>query len=166
MIGARMASDRRMRSSRGAAQLGEKAAVVGRQADGGVALVDLAAECSDLVVVAAGEVGEGVAVFGALGDVVAHGLAQAVIVVAAVVDGQQVAVLGVEEEEEAVEEDERGLAHVFQLGSAFAGEGANQGGIDAFEDDAGEVFARLAPRCGGLRRGRLRGGLFARLAAG
>ena len=123
--------------------LGEKAAVVGRQADGGVALVDLAAECSDLVVVAACEVGEGVAVFGALGDVVAHGLAQAVVVVAAVVDGQQVAVLGVEEEEEAVEEDERGLAHVFQFGATFAGEGANQGGIDAFEDDAGEVLRDL-----------------------
>ena len=41
--------------------LGEEAAVVGRQADGGIALVDLAAERADVVVVAAGEAGEGVA---------------------------------------------------------------------------------------------------------
>ena len=39
---------------------GEKAAVVGWQADGGVALVDLAAERGDVVVVVAGDGGKGV----------------------------------------------------------------------------------------------------------
>ena len=78
-----------------------------------------------------------------MGDIVAYQFAQAVVIVAAVVDGQQVAILGVEEEEEAVEEDERGLADIFQLCAATGGEGADQGGIDVVEDDAGKVIRDL-----------------------
>ena len=123
--------------------LGEEAAVVGREADGGVARVDLAAEGGDVVVVVGGDGGKGVAGGDAIVDVVANGFTQAVVVVAAVVDWQQVAVLGIEEEEEAVEEDEGGLADVFQFGAAFAGEGADQGGVDFVEDGAGEVAGDL-----------------------
>ena len=79
----------------------------------------------------------------ALVDVVADGFTQAVVVVAAVVDGQEVAVFGVEEEEQAVEEDEGGLADVVQLGAALGGEGADQGGVDFVEDGAGEVVGDL-----------------------
>ena len=123
--------------------LGEEAAVVGRQADGGVAFVDLAAEGGDVVVVMAGEAGKRVAGGDAFVDVVANGFTQAVVVVAAVVDGQQVAVLGVEEEEQAVEEDEGGLADVVQLCAALFGEGADQGGVDFCEDDAGKIVGDL-----------------------
>ena len=122
---------------------GKEAAVVGRQTDGGVAPVDLAAERGDVVVVAAGEGGKDVAGRHAFVDVVAHGFAQAVVVVAVVVDGQQVAVLGVEEEEQTVEEDERGLADVRQLRAALCGQGADQGGVDFIEDGAGQIVCDL-----------------------
>ena len=123
--------------------LREQTAVVGRQTDGRVALVDLAAEGGDVVVIAAGEVRKSIAGGHPLGDIVAYQFAQAVVIVAAVVDRQQVAVLGVEEEEEAVEEDERGLADIVQLCAATGGEGADQGGIDVVEDDAGKVIRDL-----------------------
>ena len=123
--------------------LREKAAVVGRQADGGVARVDLAAKRGDVVVVVAGDGGKGVAGGHAFVDVVANGFTQAVVVVAAVVDGQQIAVLGVEEEEQTVEEDEGGLADILQFGAALVCEGADQGGIDFIEDDAGKIVCDL-----------------------
>ena len=50
-----------------------------------------------------------------LSNVVANGFTQAVVVVAAVVDGQQIAVLGVEKEEQTVEEYEGGLADMLEL---------------------------------------------------
>ena len=123
--------------------LGEKAAVVGGQADGGVARVDLAAEGGDVVVVVAGDGGKGVAGGNAFVDVVANGFTQAVVVVAGVVDGQQIAVFGVEEEEEAVEEDEGGLADILQFCAALVCEGADQGGIDFIEDGAGKIVCDL-----------------------
>ena len=138
--------------------LREKAAIVGRQADGGVARVDLAAERGNVVVVVAGDGGKGVAGGHAFVDVVANGFAQAVVVVAAVVDGQQIAVLGVEKEEQTVEEDEGGLADILQFCAAFVGEGTDQGGIDPFiEDDAGKIVRRPVLRSGGLRRWHLQG---------
>ena len=115
----------------------EEAAVVGRQADRRVAPVDLAAERADVVVVFGREGGEGVAGGHALGDIVAHRLAQAVVVVAAVVDRQQVAVLGVEQEEQAVEEDQGGLPHVLHLCAAAVRQRAHQGGVDLSENGAG-----------------------------
>jgi len=91
----------------------------------------------------AGEAGKGVPGGSAFVDVVANGFTEAVVVVAAVVDGQQVAVFGVEEEEQAVEEDESGLADVVQFCAALFGEGADQGGVDFCEDDAGEIVGDL-----------------------
>ena len=123
--------------------LREKAAIVGRQADGGVARVDLAAKRGDVVVVVAGDGGKGVAGGDAFVDVVANGFTQAVVVVAAVVDGQQIAVLGVEKEEQTVEEDEGGLADILQFCAALLCEGADQGGIDFIEDDAGKIVCDL-----------------------
>ena len=143
MIGASTASDSLYLFEHGRGLLREKAAIVGRQADGGVARVDLAAERGDVVVVVAGDGGKGVAGGHAFVDVVANGFAQAVVVVAAVVDGQQIAVLGVEEEEQAVEEDEGGLADILQFCAAFVGEGADEGGIDFIEDDAGKIVCDL-----------------------
>ena len=123
--------------------LREKAAIVGRQADGGVALVDLAAKRGNVVVIVAGDGGKGVAGGDAFVDVVANGFAQAVVVVAAVVDGQQIAVLGVEKEEQTVEEDQGGLADMLQFGAALVCEGADQGGIDFCEDDTGKIVCDL-----------------------
>ena len=77
---------------------GEEAAVVGREADGRVALVDQAEQGAEMVVVAGGGAGEGVVAGLALGHVVADALAEAVVVVGGVVDGQQAAVFGVEDE--------------------------------------------------------------------
>ena len=123
--------------------LREKAAIVGRQADGGVARVDLAAKRGNVVVVVAGDGGEGVAGGHAFVDVVAHGFTQAVVVVAVVVDGQQIAVLGVEKEEQTVEEDEGGLADILQFCAALLCEGTDQGGVDLIEDDAGKIVCDL-----------------------
>ena len=49
------------------------------------------------------------------GDVIAHRCAQPVVVVSRVVDGQQAAVLGVEQEQQPVEEHERGLADIGEV---------------------------------------------------
>ena len=53
---------------------------------------------SEVVVVAGGCAGEGVLAGHALGHVVANALAEAVVVVGGVVDGQEAAVFGVEDE--------------------------------------------------------------------
>ena len=47
-------------------------------------------------------------------DIATYLLAQGVIVVARVADGQQVTVLGIEDEQEPVEENQGGLAHFLQ----------------------------------------------------
>ena len=118
----------------------EQAAVVGRQADGGVAGVDGAAEIVDGRPVTGGALGEDVALVLAPPDVAAHLRAQGVIVVARVADGQQVAVLGVEDEEEAVEQDERGLAHLRQRRvRRGGGDGAGELREDPLEDLGGEI---------------------------
>ena len=118
----------------------EQAAVVGRQADGGVAGVDGPAEIVDRRPVAGGALGEDVALVLAPPDVAAHLLAQGVIVVARVADGQQVAVLGVEDEEQAVEQDQRGLAHLRQRRvRRGGGDGAGELREDPLEDLGGEI---------------------------
>ena len=71
----------------GGGVLGEQAAVVGREADGRVALVDLREEIGQVAVVARCGTGEGVAAGFALGHVVPDALAEAVVVVGGVVDG-------------------------------------------------------------------------------
>ena len=88
---------------------GEQSAVVGRQADGGVALVDEFEQGHQPVVVVAGDRGVGVLVGHPAGDVVPDPLSQAIVVVANVIDRQQAPVLGVEDEEQPIEEDEGGL---------------------------------------------------------
>ena len=143
MIGASTASGQLYLFEYGRGLLREKAAIVGRQADGGVARVDLAAKRSNVVVVVAGDGGKGVAGGHAFVDVVANGFTQAVVVVAAVVDGQQIAVLGVEKEEQTVEEDEGGLADILEFCAALVCEGTDQGGIDFIEDDAGKIVCDL-----------------------
>ena len=45
-------------------------------------------------------------------DVAAHVLTERVVVETGVTDGQQVAVLGIEDEEQAVEQNQGGLAHI------------------------------------------------------
>ena len=82
--GVRQASGFQHRGGRGRKQ----AAVVWGQADGGVAFVDEGEQRCQMAVVAGGVGGEGVAVLGSPRDVVAHPLAQAVIIVARVVDGE------------------------------------------------------------------------------
>ena len=76
----------------------EQAAVVRWQANGGVALVDDAAQVADGRPVASGRIGEYIALLLALAHVVAHS-AQAVVVIRGVAHGQQVAVFGVEDEQ-------------------------------------------------------------------
>ena len=76
----------------------------------------------------------------ALGDVVADALAEAVVVVGGVVDGEEAAVFGVEDEEEAVEKDEGGFADLGHGPVGGVGEGLEEAGKDALEDDAGEAL--------------------------
>ena len=81
----------------------EQAAVVRRQANGGVAFVDNAAQVADGRPVAGGRIGEYIALRLARTHVVAHST-QAVVVIRGVSHGQQVAVFGVEDEQQAVEQ--------------------------------------------------------------
>ena len=134
---------------------GEEAAVVGRQADGGVAPIDQPAERRQVVAVVAGGGGEGVALVHAAGDVVAHPLAQPVVVVAGVVDGEQAPVLGVEQEEQPVEEDQRRLARLREIRPLRVREGLHELGEDPLEDHAGEVLRDLLLVAPSLGQGRL-----------
>ncbi len=134
---------------------GEEAAVVGRQADGGVALIDQPAERRQVVAVVAGGGGEGVALVHAAGDVVAHPLAQPVVVVAGVVDGEQAPVLGVEQEEQPVEEDQRRLPRLREIRPLRVREGCHELGEDPLEDHAGEVLRDLLLVAPSLGQGRL-----------
>ena len=139
--------------------VGEQAAVVGREADGRVALVDLREEgrsggCSSSMRYG----GEGVVAGLAPGHVVADALAEAVVVVGGVVDGQQAAVFGVEDEEQAVEKDEGGFADRRHGLVGFVGQGLEEAGKDALEDDAGEalgdaLFVAAALVEGGFQEG-------------
>ena len=142
---------------------GEQAAVVGREADGGVAPVDQPEQGVEVVVVAGGCAGEGVVAGDALGHVVANALAEAVVVVAGVVHRQQAAVFGVEDEEQPVEKDEGGFADPGHGLVGGVGEGLDEAGEDAFEDDAGEalgdaLFVAAAFVQGGFQKGGGRSG--------
>ncbi len=74
---------------------------------------------------------------------IAYWFAHPVASVVVVIDRQQVAVLGVEEEEQAVEKDEGRLAHLRQVCAALVGEGADQGRVDFIEDGAGKIVGDL-----------------------
>ena len=82
----------------------EQAAVVGRQAEGGVALVDDAGQVLQGVVVAGGGFRKRLALLLAPPHLLAHALAEADVGVGVVIYRQQVAVFGVEDEQQAVEQ--------------------------------------------------------------
>ena len=133
-------SGRRTWFSSSSGVVGKQAAVVGREADGRVALVDLREEIGQVTVVARCGTGEGVAAGRAPGHVVADAFAEAVVVVSGVVDGEQAAVFGVEDEEQAVEKDKGGFTNCRHGLVGLVGQGLEEAGIDAFEDDAREAL--------------------------
>ena len=118
----------------------EQAPVVGRQADRGVAGVDGAAEIVEGRPVTGGTGRKDVAGVLAAADVTAHFFSKRVVVVAVVPHRQQVAIFGIEYEQEAVEQDQRGIAHLGQwrVGRGM-GDGAGKVGKDLSEDQAGEA---------------------------
>src|SRR3546814_2934652 len=97
------------RSQQVVGRLVEQAAVVGRQADRVVALVDGAEQAAQMLPDARGSGAEHVAAVAAPGDVVAQP-AQRIVIVAAVVDWQQGTVFGIEDEQQAIQQI--GRAHV------------------------------------------------------
>ena len=119
---------------------GEQSAVVGRQADGVVAPVDDLAERHNVVVIAGGDVRKRVAPVRAVGDIQSHPLLQPVVVVASVVYGQQAAVLGVEHEQQPVEEHQRRLADLGEVAAAAGRQRLREAGKGALEHDAREVL--------------------------
>ena len=137
----------------------EQATIVGRQPDRLIALVDLAEQLDQTVVVVAGGGGEGVALGHAACDILTYPLAQAVVIVARVVDRQQSAILRVEHEQHPVEEDQRGRADIGQVvGTCGIGDRRHQAREHALEHHAGQVlcyrFLIAAPfRDGGLEEG-------------
>ena len=139
--------DRRVRQSdtlqQGGGIRGEQAAVVRRQADRRVALVDEPAQRRQVVVVVGGDGGEDVPAGRPLRDVVAHPLAQAVVVIPGVVDGEKPPVLGVEHEQQSIQEDQRGLAYPRQLFPGLGCQGLHELREDPLEDHARKVLRDL-----------------------
>ena len=118
----------------------EQAAVVGRQADGGVTPVDGRGEIVDRGPVAGGGGREGVVPILALPDVVAHLHAESVVVVAFVANGQQLAIFGVEDEQQTIEQREGRVAHVGQrCVRRGLRDGAREFREDVIEDQVREV---------------------------
>ena len=118
-------------------------AVVGREADGGVAAVDEPAQGHDVVVVVGGGIGEEVVVFHPLRDGVSDALPEAVALVGPVVDGEQAAVFGIEHEQQPVQENQRGVADVREVRGRLAGEGSYESGEHGVEHHVGEVARNL-----------------------
>ena len=79
----------------------------------------------------------------AAGDVVPHALAQPVVVVAGVVDGQQSPVLGVEHEQQPVEEHQRRLADIGEIVIAGVGQGLREARKGALEHHPRKVLRDL-----------------------
>ena len=78
----------------------------------------------------------------ALSDIATYLLAQGVVVVARVADGQQVTVLGIEDEQETVEENQGGLAHFLQRRLGRCGsDGPGKLRKDLAEDQSGKIGA-------------------------
>ena len=114
----------------------EQAAVIGGQANGGIPLVNGLAKTLQIAPVAAKLGGENtVGVFAAF--YVIASLAQAIVIVARILHGQQAAILRIEDKEKAVKQGEGRLTHLGQggwrgqgLASAFGrcGQGLGQSG--------------------------------------
>ena len=130
----------------------EQAAVVGWQADGWIALVDDFEKIDKAVIVVGGHGRVGVAVRHSAGNVVPHALAQAVVVVTPVVDRQQVPVLGIEHEEQSIEEDQGGLANPGQGFACGIRQSLHEFGEDALEDDARQILGDLSLIASPLRQ--------------
>ena len=96
-----------------------------------------------VVVVCGGIRVEDIVVEHAFRDGVADALPEAVALVGPVVDGKQAPVLGVEYEEEPVEEYEGGLPDVLELAARRVVEGLHETREDPVEDDGGEVLGDL-----------------------
>ena len=119
----------------------EQPAIVGRQADGGVAAVDGTAEIVDGRPVAGRRGGKHVLQILAAPDILADIFPQRIIVIAIFSGGQQVPIFGVEDEQKPVEQDQRGLAHLGQrCARRGAGDGVGEVGKDLLEDDPGQVL--------------------------
>ena len=122
----------------------EEAAVVGRQAERRVALVNDPAEVADRVPVARRLRRERLPAVEPRRDVAPHPVAEADRPVLLVVHRQQAAVLGVEDEQQPVEQDQRRVPHLAERGVAGAGgDGADERREHLAEDDFREVGGDL-----------------------
>ena len=92
----------------------EQATVVRRQSDRGIAEIDRDEQVAQPAPVTRGGVREDVAPIHAVSDLDTH-LPQAVIVVSGLPDRQKIAVLGIEDEEQAIEQDQRPVPHLAQV---------------------------------------------------
>ena len=96
-----------------------------------------------VVVVRGGIRVEDIVVEHAFRDGVADALPEAVALVGPVVDGKEAPVLGVEDEEEPVEEYERRLADVLEVAARRVVEGPHETREDPVEDDGRKVLGNL-----------------------
>ena len=121
----------------------EQAAVVGRQADGRVALVDELAQRHQVIVVVRGSRRERGATRHPAGDVVPDRFPQAVVLIPRVVDGKQAPVFGVKHKEQPIEEDEgrRPKFRKFLLG--VLRQRLNQPRKGTLKDNVGKVLGHL-----------------------
>ena len=92
----------------------EKAPVVRGQSDRGITAIDRDEQVAQRAPVTRGGFREDVAPVHAVSDIDAH-LPQAVIIVSELPDRQKVAVLGVKDEEKAIEQDQRSVPHLLQV---------------------------------------------------
>ena len=118
----------------------EQPAVVGRQTDRGIALINGAAKIVDVRPVSGCAGGKNVLSILPLFDIVADLLPKGVVVIACIADGQQVAVLGIEDEEETVEKNQGGFPHFRQRRCGRGGcDGAGKPRKNLTEDQTGKA---------------------------
>ena len=118
----------------------EETAVVRRKADRRVADVDRPAEVVDGRPVAGGGLREGIAAVLAPRHIAPHLVTEGVVIVARVANRQQVAVLGVQDEQQAVEHDQGSIAYLSKwCVRCFVGNGAGEFGKYTAEYQVGQV---------------------------
>ena len=140
----------------------EQAAVVGRQAEGGVALVNDAGQVLQGLVVAGGGLRKGLAGLLAAAHLFAHALPEADVGVGVVAHGQQVAVFGVEDEQQAVEQHQGGLPHLLKLSPGRRlGDGLGQVGENLLKNDLRQILGDAPLEIAALLQG-----AFVQVAAG
>ena len=140
----------------------EQAAVVGWQAEGRVALVNDAGQVLQGLIVAGGGFRKRLARLLAPPHLLAHALPEADVGVGVVVYGQQVAVFGVEDEQQAVKQHQRGVAHCRQIGFRRGpGDGAGEVREDALENQLRQILGDALLEVAALPQG-----AFMQVAAG